>query len=176
VALAEWRAYLESLDPEDREYAERLVRAQAADEAKTRAAPRATSPSPGYTIEDAPESVWPGSEPPPRRGKGRRKLETSAVRVYRVDDRAMDVIAIGNDVGAVRAFVTEYAGSAGYTVAEFLVPTRRGRLAPAERARYEARARCVHELRERGATLQAIADVLGVDKATVLRLARAGRL
>jgi hypothetical protein len=172
VSAEEWAAYLESLDPPLRANVERLVREQALDEAQSRSAPRATAQSPGFTIGHAPELAWPGWDPPPPKGKGRRKVTTRAVRVRRGEQS--DWSAIGNDTKAVGEFVARFAEGVGYAVEEFVRPQPKGRLTAEERARRDSRARCAHELRERGATLEAIGGVLRVHKESARRLVAAG--
>lgn len=124
-------------------------------------------------IISAPESVWPGWDPPAPTRAGKRRDVTPAVRVVR--DGIEDWQQLGNDENAIGIVITFAAAAAGYEVADLLAPTPRGRLSADEQERRARLADVVASLRARGAKLEAIGSVIGRSKPRVLELARAGK-
>jgi hypothetical protein len=127
----------------------------------------------GVSVVEAPEAAWPGTEPPPPKGTGRKKNVARAVKVYRPGEPPR-WMHLGNDVETTRQVLAEETTGCGFSMDELLEPLPRGRLSQGDKRRRDALARGFARARERGATYEALAQLHGCSKSTARKLALDG--
>ena len=117
--------------------------------------------------------------PPVRRRRVARRGPAPSDRTLKVYFRhAPDEVRfadIGSDEVAIREVLKRAAAKAGMSFEELARPIPRGRLTAPERARRTVLASAVRELRDGGATLDAIGRVIGATPLAVFRLEQAAQ-